>query len=53
MSEDRSTITMRQMLDGVADDDVAELRMLAEAIATEYAERRSAAHFFSEFREVE
>jgi hypothetical protein len=53
MFEDRSTITTRQMLDGVADDDVAELRALAEAIATEHAERRSAARFFSDFREVE
>jgi hypothetical protein len=53
MTGDQSTITLRRMLDGVADDDVAELRALAEAVTTEDAERRSAARFFAEFREVE
>jgi hypothetical protein len=53
MTGDHSTITLRRMLDGVSDDDIAELRAVAEAVTTQDAERRSAARFFADFREVE
>lgn len=53
MTGDQSTITLSRMLDGVSDRDAVELRALAETVATQDAERRSAAAFFAEFREVE
>lgn len=51
--DDRPTGTLQRLLDGLAAGDVSELRALAEVIVTQEAERRSAAHFFADFRDVE
>lgn len=53
MTGDQSSVTLHRMLDAMADDDIAELRALAEAVVTHDAERRSAARFFADFREEE